>query len=210
MVVHSLHIAIADGKTEDRDSLLRLLQTLGHDAVAVRTGQELGELCCTSRPDLIITTVHLPDTEGIVACQAAAADRMIPVLLLASCHDEESLEKARHDHVFGFLIKPITELMLVPAIRLAMHRFESLDALRREASELRQALEERKVIEQAKGILTHRLRLEEPEVVCRLRRLATDRCWKIADVARKVLKAEEIFHDIEKANGRLHNGRVAR
>jgi response regulator NasT len=175
MAVFPLHIAVAMDDGEERASLLCLLQALGHEAIAVGTGRELSALCSASRPALILAAARLPDMDGVQASQPACAERMVPVILLSDGPDDETLEKARQDHVFGYLAGPITEQALVPAIRLTLHRFASLEVLRREACELRQALEERKVIEQAKGILTHRLRLEEPEVVCRLRKLATNR-----------------------------------
>lgn len=203
MTADSLRIAIAEADLGAREFLRRALAGRRHDAVAVGSGRELAELCRLSRPDLIITADRLPDMDGVQAAHAASADSPIPVLLLSERHDEETLERAKHDQVFGYLAKPVTAEALLPAVALAMHRFAQLGGLRKEATELRQALEDRKVIEQAKGVVMRRLRLDEPDVVARLRNLATDRGWKIVDLSRKVLKAEEIFQDIERQNSKV-------
>ena len=111
------------------------------------------------------------------------------------------MERARDAGVMAYLLKPVTEADLAPAIALARRQFEDVQALRREAADLRQALEDRKVVERAKGAVTRRCGLSEAEAYRRLRKLATDGGRKLADVAHQVLAAEAAFAAVEAAGG---------
>jgi len=72
--------------------------------------------------------------------------------------------------VFGYLVKPFRESDLIPAIHTARARHEELAALREEADSLAEALEARKAIERAKGLLMVKEGLTEPEAFARLRK----------------------------------------
>ena len=115
----------------------------------------------------------------------------------------------------GYLIKPVKQADLETAIDMAMARFEHVQALRREAAELRQSLEERKIIERSKGVVMRRTGANEEEAFRRLRKLSSNQNRKLIDVARSVMAAEEIFVELEKevpsvpARGN-HNGQDAR
>ena len=95
----------------------------------------------------------MPDMDGIDAARQIYRDCPIPVILVSAYHDQELVERAEEDHVLAFLVKPIKQADLEPAIAIATRRFEQFQALRQEAADLRQALEDRKLIEKAKGLL---------------------------------------------------------
>src|SRR5439155_25976433 len=99
----------------------------------------------------------------------------------------------------AFHVKPITQADLVPAIGLVMRRFEQFQTLSREAADLRQALEDRKLIERAKGIVTKRVGVAEQEAFRRLKKLASDRNRKLVDIARLILSSEETFQALDRS-----------
>ena len=147
----SLRIAVA----EDDPNLLAFYQValgrLGHIVVATaRTGNELIEQCRLSQPELILTDIQMPDMDGIEAAARIYRDNPIPVILISGYHDAEFIRRAEENHVLAYLIKPVQDADLATAIAIAYGRFEEFQALRREAADLRQALADRKVIEQAK------------------------------------------------------------
>jgi AmiR/NasT family two-component response regulator len=115
------------------------------------------------------------------------------VILVSAYHDPELIKRAEADHVMGYLVKPIKQADLEPVIALTMARFAQLQELRREAADLRQALEDRKLIERAKGVLMKRGRLDEQAAFRRLQKLASDKNLKMVELARMVLTAEEAF-----------------
>jgi two-component system, response regulator PdtaR len=187
-----LRIAVADDEPDMRDYFRKCLTRMGHQVVVLAgNGQELVENCRTERPDLIITDIKMPDMDGIEAAIQIYRERPIPVILVSAFHDATLIERAEADHILGYLVKPIKQADLEPVIGLAMRRFEQLETLRREAADLRQALEDRKVIERAKGVLMKRGPLEEQEAFRRLQRLASEKSRKLVDIARMILIAEE-------------------
>ena len=112
-------------------------------------------------------------------------------------HDPELFERAAADHVMAYLVKPIKQADLEPAIAMAMRRFEQFQALRREAADLRQALEDRKIIERAKGAVTRRVGVPEDDAYRLMHKMASDNNKKMVDVARQILTAEETFRSLE-------------
>src|SRR5262249_55730536 len=147
-----LRIAIADDQRDVREYLSELLPRLGHEVVAAaESGRQLVERCRAAPPDLVIADVRMPDLDGVEAARVLNAERPVPVILLSAHHDEQTLARAEADNVLGYLVKPIKEADVRAAIAVAVQRFRQYQALAREASDLRQALEERKLIERAKG-----------------------------------------------------------
>ena len=189
-----LRIAVADDEPDMRDYFAKILPRLGHQVVAqARDGRELVEQCRATRPDLVITDIKMPEMDGIDAAIAIYKDTPLPVILVSAFHDAELIERAEADHIMGYLVKPIKQADLGPVIALAMRRFEQFQELRKEASDLRQALEDRKIIERAKGLLMKKAGLDEASAFRRLQKLASDKNLKLVEVARILLTAEEAF-----------------
>jgi response regulator NasT len=195
----SLRIVVADDEPDMRDYFQKCLPRLGHQVVAVAAdGRELVDKARDARPDLIITDIKMPDMDGIEAAEQIYKERPVPVILVSAHHDARLIERAGADHVMAYLVKPIKQSDLEPAIALAVRRFAQFEALRREAADLRQALEDRKVIERAKGVLMKRAGLDEMEAFRRLQKLASEESRKLIDVARMILLAEKAAAPPEK------------
>lgn len=187
-----LRIAVADDEPDMRDYFQKSLLRLGHKVVAVaQNGRELVEQCRAVHPDLVITDIKMPDLDGIDAAIQIYQDEAIPVILVSAYHDTELIRRAEADHILGYLVKPIKQADLEPAIALAMTRFAQFQALRQEAADLRQALEDRKVIERAKGLLMKKGPMEEAEAFRRLQKLASDKNRKMIEIAQMILITEE-------------------
>jgi len=189
----ALKIAVADDEPYMRDYLRELLPRLGHEVVVAEGGRQLVELCRAFPPDLVVTDIKMADLDGIQAAEAINRDREVPVILVSAHHDPALRGRAMQDHVMAYLVKPVKQPDLEAAIDLARLRFGHYQALRKESNDLRQALEDRKVIERAKGAIMERLRVGEEDAFHRMRRLASERNLKLVEVARQVVAAEEVF-----------------
>jgi response regulator NasT len=190
----ALRIAVADDELDMRDYFQQILPLLGHEVVAVaRDGRELVEQCRRVRPDLVITDIKMPDMDGIDAAAQIYRNGPVPVILVSAFHDPEFIRRAEADHILAYLVKPIKQSDLEPAIAIAMRRFEQFQALRKEAADLKQALEDRKVIEKAKGILMKKANLGENEAFRRLQKLASEKNRKLVEIAQMILTAEEAY-----------------
>jgi response regulator NasT len=164
------------------------LTRLGHDVIAVAaSGKQLVEQCHDLEPDLVITDIKMPDMDGLDAAQQIYRNRPIPIVVVTAYHDSQFVERAERSHILAYLLKPIQDADLVPAIMIAMRRFEEFQALHQEADNLRQALEDRKVIERAKGILMKQAQLDEESAFRRLQKLARSNSKKLVEVARMIV-----------------------
>jgi len=189
-----LRIAVADDEPDMRDYFGKILPRLGHRVVVLAAnGRELVEQCRVAHPDLVITDIKMPDIDGIDAAVGIYKDCPVPVILVSAYHNPELIERAEADHILGYLVKPIKQADLGPVIALAMRRFEQFQELRKETIDLRQALEDRKVIERAKGVLMKRLQLDEQDAFRRLQKLASEKNLKLITVARAIVTADDAF-----------------
>jgi len=188
-----MKIAVADDEQYMRDYLRELLPRLGHEVVVAESGRQLVELCRSFPPDLVVTDIKMADMDGIRAAEEINRGQEIPVILVSAHHEPELRERAMQNHVMAYLVKPVKQPDLETAIDLARLRFGHYQAMRKESADLRQALEDRKVIERAKGAIMERLRLGEEESFHRMRRFASEKNLKLVEVARQVVAAEEVF-----------------
>jgi response regulator NasT len=196
----SCRIAVADDERDMREYFQEMLPALGHKVVAVaETGRQLIEQCATAKPDLVITDIRMPDMDGLEAAAQLNRDKNIPVVLVSAYHNADYLERACKNHIMAYLIKPVKAPDLQVSIALALSRFEELQKATQEAADLRQALEDRKVIERAKGVVMRRMGLDELEAFRRLRKQASDNNLKLAEVAHRVLHAEETFQALDRS-----------
>jgi two-component system, response regulator PdtaR len=197
----SLRIAVADDEPRMREFYQEILPLLGHEVVCnVATGTELIAGCKATKPHLVITDIRMPDMSGIDATREICLQDPLPIILVSAHDDAELLERAGENHVLAYLVKPIKKQDLQPAIRIAALRFEEFQSLRKEATDLRQALQDRKVIERAKGILMRRTGQDEATAFRSLQKLARDKNRKLAQVAEMIITADEAFDSTEGKN----------
>jgi AmiR/NasT family two-component response regulator len=187
-----LRIAVADDEADMRDYYRKLLPRLGHTVVAAaENGEELIASCRDLRPDLVITDIKMPGIDGIEAAMRIYQEAPTPVILVSAYNDAKLIERAEADHIMGYLVKPIKQADLEPALSLATRRFEQFETMRREAANLRQALEDRKIIERAKGILMKQVGLSEPDAFRRMQKLASAKNLKLIELSRMILSAAD-------------------
>jgi response regulator NasT len=137
---------------------------VGHKVAAAESGRELVDQCRATRPDLVTTDIKMLDMDGIDAKDAA-----VPVILVSAHHDPATVRRAEADYVMAYLVKPIKQADLEPA------------------------LEDRKTIEKAKGVLMKKAGLDEHDAFRRLQRLASAKHKKLVEIARIILTAEEAY-----------------
>ena len=120
-MTQTLRIAVADDELDVRDYYQKVLPRLGHQGVsAARTGRELVEQCLSSRPDLVITDIKMPDMDGIDAADLICRDVPIPFILVSAYHRPQLFERAKKDHILAYLVKPTKQADLKAAIAIAV------------------------------------------------------------------------------------------
>jgi response regulator NasT len=163
-------------------------------AASVKTGVDLVEACRALRPDLVVADVCLPGLDGVAAAEAVCGEASAPFVLVSAYDPAELAGRAAAcPAVMAFLPKPVDETALGVVATLARRRFEQFRTIAAEAEGLRQALADRKVIEQAKGVLTRWVGLEEEVAFRRLQDLASRNNIKLVAAALLVRDAAEAF-----------------
>jgi response regulator NasT len=128
--------------------------------------------------------------DGIEAAEMITEERLIPIILLTGFSERELAERAANTNVSAYLMKPVSEQDLLPAIALAVSRFKEFRALHQEVDDLREALETRKVVERAKGILMRRLKLSEEEAFRRMQQRSQNENKKLGEIAEAIITAD--------------------
>ncbi|MBA2246511.1 MAG: response regulator [Chloroflexia bacterium] len=187
-------IIIADDESLIRLDLREMLTHLGYDVIGEASdGQAAMDLARRLRPDLLIMDIKMPGLDGIAAAEELTRERIAPVVLVTAYSDQPLVERARDAGVVGYVVKPFREAELMPVIELSRARFNEFRTLEREVGDLRDALETRKLIERAKGVLMEVHGLREAEAFHRIRKTSMDARKSMKEVAEAVLLA----HDME-------------
>ena len=189
-----LRILIADDEAIRLMTLRTQLRSLGFEVVGEATdGEEAVRLAQEREPDLAILDIKMPGLDGVSAAQRILQHRPIPIILLTAYSEVELVERALEAGVFAYLVKPVTEEDLLPAILLARKRFEEFRMLQEEVQDLREALEARKLIERAKGILMKRLGISEQEAFRRMQVQSQKENRKLVEIARAIITAHGVM-----------------
>ncbi len=137
--------------------------------------------------DLIVLDADVPEASSLEVAKIIAEDKIAPILLISSSWSGEFASKARSTWVFAYAVKPVTEANLVPAAESAITAFMHLSRAEKELDELKKALESRKIIEQAKGLLMENLRISEKDAYHKIRRQSMNKGVPLLDIAKAVI-----------------------
>jgi response regulator NasT len=183
-------VAVVDDHAPSRQDLRAAVEAAGGEVVgeAMRVA-DAAAMVSASRPDVVVFAVGLPDGDGIAAAAAVTTASGCPTVLFTSHTHDQLVARAQAAGVMAYLLKPLRPAELAPTLDLAVARFG-------ETQRLRQTLEERKVIERAKGRLMDRLNLSEDEAFRRLRRAAMNSRRPMVEIARALLVSESVTADL--------------
>lgn len=188
--MHSLRIVIADNESIIRMDLRELLEEAGHIVVGEAVdGIKAVELARRHRPDLVIMDIKMPEMDGITAAKIISNEKVAPVLLLTAYSQKEIVEKAKDSGVLAYLVKPVKEANLFPAMEIALSRFQEFAELERELEEVKSSLEARKTLDRAKGILMDAYGLSESEAYRRIQQYSMSKRKSIREVAEAIINA---------------------
>jgi AmiR/NasT family two-component response regulator len=186
-------VLVIDDHEPSRTKLTRVLTESGYQIAGEAASSAQGiELASTALPDVILMAVGLPDLDGIRVARQIMQANPLPIVLLTSHHDAATIERAKRAGVMGCLIKPLRGSELLPALELAVARFQEFVALRTENENLKKTLEARKIIERAKGILMKRQGLSEPEAFSLIQKKSMDMRKPMVEIAQAVILSQEI------------------
>ena len=182
-------IVIADDEALICMDLREMLEEAGHEVVGIGSdGVEALNLVKEKKPDLAILDVKMPRLDGIQAARMIAHDNLAPVVLLTAFGDEDMIEKAKKSMVFGYVMKPVEEKPLFPAIQIAVSQYRQKKDMVDRVKNMERELAARKIVDRAKGLLMDYYHITEEDAYRRMQQTSMKRGITIADVAQKVVK----------------------
>ncbi len=190
-----MKVLVADDDPVIALGFVRRLEKLGHEPIGpAHDGASAVELARQTLPDLYMFDIRMPVMDGLTAATTLAEEGLRrPVVIVTGVHDPELIERSIQSGVAALLIKPVDDRELSAAIMLAAARHAELRQLEAEVDRATQALEDRKLLERAKGLLMDGLGLSEQEAFQRIRRTARDRNLTLAEVAARVIDQEPLL-----------------
>ncbi|WP_233509880.1 ANTAR domain-containing response regulator [Actinomadura craniellae] len=181
-------VVIAEDEALIRLDLKEMLEEDGYAVVGeAGDGETAVKLATELRPDLVILDVKMPVLDGISAAERLSAERVAPIVILTAFSQRELVRRATEAGAMAYLVKPFTKADLVPAIEMAVYRFQEIRALEAEVGTLQERLETRKVVDRAKGLLQVAHGWTEPEAFRWIQKTSMDRRMTMRAVAEAVL-----------------------
>jgi len=191
-VSKSLSVVIAEDEALIRLDLKEMLEEEGYlVAGEVGDGASAVDLAQRLHPDLVIMDVKMPGLDGISAAEQISDQRLAPVVILTAFSQRDLVRRASDAGAMAYLIKPFTKADLVPAIEIAVSRFQEISALDSEVVGLRERLEVRKLLDRAKGLLQADQGITEAEAFRWIQKTSMDRRMTMRAVAEEVLAAAQ-------------------
>jgi len=185
-------IIIADDESIVRADLKEMLTNLGYLVVGdVGDGESAVNLARELKPDVVLMDIKMPNMDGIQAAKILTEEQIAPVVLLTAYGQKELVDKAKEAGVVGYLVKPFREADLLPAIEVALSRFGEFRTVRQEVEDLQNALETRKLVERAKGILMDSQGMDENEAFRKIQKMSMNTRKPMKEVAEAIIIAHE-------------------
>ena len=178
-----------------RSRLLRIsLLENGYNVIAVLpTDTFLGERIAQLQPDMIVVDAESAARDALEQVVMATRDEPRPIVMFTNDDDTAHVKYAVAAGVSAYIVAGLASERIRPILDVAMARFAHEQELRRELADARSELQDRKVIDRAKGLLMKRQSLSEQQAYDKLRKTAMDRGLKLADVAQRLLDAADLL-----------------
>ncbi len=188
-----IRVVIADDESIICMDLREMLSNLGYLVVGeAGDGRSAVNLARELRPDVVLMDIKMPDMDGIEAARVLTEERIAPVVLLTAFSQRDLVDRAKEAGVVGYLVKPIQEADLAPAIEIALSRFQEFRELEKEVDTLSDQLETRKLVDRAKGILMDTQGLTEAAAFRRIQKMSMNTRKSMKEIAQAIVLTHEV------------------
>jgi AmiR/NasT family two-component response regulator len=185
----AVRVVIAEDEAIVRLDLKEILEEEGYEVVGeTGRGDEAIDLVRTHRPDLAVLDIKMPGADGLTAAKEISSERLAAVLILTAFSQRDLIEQARNAGALAYLVKPFQKSELIPAIDIALGRFEEMKALEEQVKSLEERFEVRKWVERAKGVLMDECGLSESEAFRWIQKAAMQERVRMDVISRRVVE----------------------
>ncbi|MBM7645909.1 response regulator NasT [Scopulibacillus daqui] len=181
-------ILVAEDESLVRMDLVLMLQDAGYEVIGeAGDGEKAIELAYQLKPDLIVMDIKMPKMNGLKASQIISKTFNIPILLLTAYSQKEFIDKAKQANIVGYLVKPVSEANLIPAVEIALNQGAKTSEYEKKIELANKKLLDRKTIEKAKGVLMTRFNLGEETAYNKMRQISMNKQMALEKVAKQIL-----------------------
>lgn len=182
-------IVVVDDEPIIRMDTVEILEAEGYEVVAEASdGFEAIDICKKYKPSLVVMDIDMPLLDGIKASKVITKENLAGgVVLLTAFEDKKYRDMAKEVGAFGYVIKPLNERVFLPTIEMCLSKVTEFEKLRKEFDKLNSKLNDRKLIERAKGILIKRLDIDEEEAFANIRKLSMDKRTTMVEIAKIII-----------------------
>lgn len=182
-------VVVAEDESLIRLDIVEILRDNGFDVVGeAGDGETAVALATELRPDVVVMDVKMPQLDGISAAERLAKNHIAPVVLLTAFSQKELVERASEAGALAYVVKPFTPSDLLPAIEIALSRFQQIVTLEAEVADMVERFETRKLVDRAKGLLNEKMGLSEPEAFRWIQKASMDRRLTMHDVSQAIIE----------------------
>ena len=184
-----VRVVIAEDEAIIRLDLKEILEEEGYEVVGeTGRGDEAVDLVRTHHPELAILDIKMPGLDGLTAAREITGERLAAVLILTAFSQRDLIDQAKEAGALAYLVKPFQKSELLPAMEIALGRFQEMKVLAQQVESLEEQLEVRKVIVRAKGLLMDELGMKETDAWNWIQKRAMRERLQMKEVARRVIE----------------------
>ena len=182
-------VVVAEDESLIRMDVVEILTDAGFEVVGeAGDGEAAVQLAAELKPDLVVMDVKMPKLDGISAAERLSKNHVAPVVLLTAFSQKELVERASEAGALAYVVKPFTPNDLLPAIEIALARYQQIIALESEVADLAERFETRKLVDRAKGLLNEKMGLSEPDAFRWIQKASMDRRLTMHEVAQTIIE----------------------
>lgn len=182
-------VVVAEDETMIRLDMAEILSEAGATVVGTASnGREALELIAEHQPDLAVLDVKMPDMDGLEVAEQVRLNGRTAVVMVTAFSDPTLVDRAVAAGATGYVVKPFTASNLLPAVRVALARQSQISSTQDELEGVTQKLAERKILDRAKGLLSARFGMSEPDAFRWIQKESMDQRLTMAHVAQRIVE----------------------
>lgn len=194
-------IVLIDDEPITRMDFCEIFEEAGYQVAGQASdGYDAIELCRSIKPDVVLMDVKMPVFDGLSAAEAIIGEELCDCVILVTAYSSDDfIDRARKAGVMSYLVKPLDEKVLLPAVSVALAKSREFRRLKEDLAGLSRNMDDQKIIEQAKGLLARMNGIPETEAYTQLRKLSMDKRRPVAEIARFVVQAHSRKAEVARA-----------
>lgn len=190
----SLRILLVESDPERAERVREALAEAGESDVVVFSGRRvLARDVAETMPDIVLVDIAHPSRDVLEELAQATKPMDRPVAMFVDRSDPATTRAAIEAGVSAYVVDGLRADRIRPILDAAVARFHLFQRVRSELAATKAALEERKVVDRAKGLVMKARGVSEEEAYALIRKTAMDQGKRVADVAQALVTAADLL-----------------